>query len=319
MDIHQKKLLETADSLGIVTEDLSQAYAMDLVAYRLGSRTERIIDGRVYPSLTLQASRIADNKTAGKFLFSELEIPTPASMQMDSASVSTAMNELTEFLAQHRTVVCKPLVGTNGVGVAMGLTRPAEISDHVRATGAGSYIVEVEASGQDLRLQAVGGRLVAACMRQPTVITGDGQASIRQLIDTRNTEISALNPENEITIDEQVSTLLAARGYGFDDIIPKGEEVRIKKVANMAQGARAIDVTEEVHPDYFAAVARVANTLAISIFSLDFIAQDHRRPLTEDAWALELNARPAWLHHTFSERRQHDMPGMILKDVFGIQ
>jgi cyanophycin synthetase len=35
------------------------------------------------------------------------------------------------------------------------------------------------------------------------------------------------------------------------------------------------------------------------------------------AKVLELNARPEWLHHTFSERRTHDVAALILESLFG--
>jgi len=318
VDVHQKKLIEAAGPLGIQTQDLSATHGMDLVVYRRGAKAIRIIDGRVYPGLSHLASRIADNKSAGKCLLEEIGIPTPPSLRLESTRLAAQKSALGEFIAKHGTVVCKPVVGTNGVGVAMGLREPDAVLAHIHATGPGAYLVEVEAGGRDLRLQAVGGRLVAACIRQPTTLVGDGKATVRQLIDARNSEIIGLNPDNRVVVDEQVTSLLAEHGYVLDSVIPPGQAVRIKKVANMAQGARALDVTDEVHGDFVAAVERIARALDIAIFSLDFMARDHRRPIADGAYALELNARPAWLHHTFSDGRRHDMPTLILKDLFGI-
>ncbi|RMG60717.1 MAG: hypothetical protein D6722_20560, partial [Bacteroidetes bacterium] len=87
-------------------------------------------------------------------------------------------------------------------------------------------------------------------------------------------------------------------------------------VSNMAQGGHALDVTERVHPRYQTYMDRLARALDLRLFSLDVMTPAPEADPDQAARVLEINAQPAWLHHTFSEGRQHDIPALILRDFF---
>ena len=318
MEIHQVKIIEAARGLGIGVTDLSRSWGMDAISLEWKGQREIVIQGRIFRYLSAQADLIAANKHAGKQLMKAAGIPVPVGLTFEDA---VADNEaISQFTAKYQPVVCKPLDGTEGLCILMDITDPDDVVAHWRAVR-GQYAVfllEQQVSGTDLRIQSIGGVLVAACTRIPTRILGDGQHSVRELIDRKNRALAALNPENQITIDHQVRDLLARRQLHPDSIIPAGQEIGIKKVANMSQGARAVDITDEIHSTYYQWVERISESLNLSLFSLDVITVDHRKDPSRHAKALEINAQPAWLHHTFSERRRHDIPTLILRHLFGI-
>ena len=65
-------------------------------------------------------------------------------------------------------------------------------------------------------------------------------------------------------------------------------------------------------PAWADTVARIARQVGISIFALDArVASPEAAP--DQGAVLELNARPEWLHHTFSEGRQHQVGEALLR------
>jgi GNAT-family acetyltransferase (TIGR03103 family) len=93
-----------------------------------------------------------------------------------------------EFLARHGSVVVKPARGEQGHGVAVGLTTMQEIDEAVVAARQISDRVLIEDcfEGEDLRLIVIDFKVVAAALRRPARIVGDGKAAIRTLIEAQS-------------------------------------------------------------------------------------------------------------------------------------
>ena len=318
MKIHQQKIIAAAKDLGITVEDLSEKWQTEVVKLSWGTQEELVFAGVVFSSLTFQAHFIAENKQLGKEVMASLGLPVLPGLILKKDRIDQA--EVEAFLDQHGAIVCKPLAGTNGEGVGMDLGTVQAVMDHCAhlAEFTDRFLLEKQAVGKDLRLQAIGGHLVAACERVPTTITGDGRQTVRQLISQKASDAAANNPENTVLIDQQVLDLLNAKGFSLNSIPAIGRVVQIKKVANMAQGATAVDVTDKLHSRYGVWIEHIAAALNLPLFSLDLMVENFYDEPQEKASILEINAQPAWAHHTFSERRTHDIPRMILEDLFGM-
>lgn len=318
MDPHQKKIIEAAGRLGIQVELLENEWALDAIRLDFQGQSEIVSLGRVFSHLKALADQIAANKVAAKALMKNLGIPVPESLKLKPEQLN--IQEIDDFLIQYKTLVAKPLFGTDGEGIAMHLQTANEIVNHIQnnAQIEGDWLLEEQVSGEDLRLQYLNGKLIAACIRKPCYLTGNGNSSIQSQIGTRNELIQQQNADNFIHIDHQVKRRLSKAGLQLDSILAEGREFQLKDVSNMAQGGHAIDVTGRVHPTYQVYLDRLAKALDIRLFSLDVMAASPEADPKDHAHVLEFNAQPAWLHHTFSEGRQHNIPELILKDLFQI-
>ncbi len=315
MDPHQEALLAAAARLGIEANDLSAEYGLDAVAYRRGDRRALVLKGRIYPSLTAVSERLCDDKQATKTVLRALGIPCPESVVFSDPEAEEPA--LAAFLARHTPAVSKPLDGTDGEAVVLDLTAPAEIVDHWREHR-GRYerfLLEEQVDGGDLRMQAVGGKLVAACRREPGSVTGDGRSTVAELVAARDRQVRAQNPNNRLEVDRVSRELLREQGLTLEAVPAPGRRVWLKKVANLGQGGDLVDVTGELHPRWEEWVEQLAEALGLRIFSLDAITADPARDPATAARVLELNARAQWLHHTFPEGGGHDLPGLILADL----
>jgi GNAT-family acetyltransferase (TIGR03103 family) len=220
-----------------------------------------------------------------------------AGVRVPEQTEASAPEALTEFLDRHGQVVVKPARGEQGRGVAVGL----ETLEEVRAamerarTLSDRVIVEACAEGEDLRLIVIGYRLVAAAIRRPAQITGDGRSDTRTLIESRSRRRAAqTGGESRIPMDEETMRCLARAGYAPDDVPGEGEVIQVRRTANLHTGGTIHDVTEEVHSTLVEAAIRAARAIDIPVVGLDFIVPSPRLP---DYVFIEANERPGLANH----------------------
>ena len=270
--------------------------------------------------ISVQSERIIDNKQFTKRYFEKAGIYHPESLTFHSLNRQSE-SDIKNFWQSGQVYVCKPLNALNGEGVQMHVSDYSEIQQYWLKwkDKFNTFMLEEQVEGKDLRIQAIGGKVVAACTRVPAYVIGDGNSLLNELIERRQLEVARQNPLNQLVIDEDSIELLNRQQMQLDSIPSKGQKIQLKYVANMAQGGVAVDVTDKLHPKYAESTKKLAELLDISIFALDLITTDYsEEPTFENSWAIEINAKPQWLHHTFSERRTHPIPEKILKLVFDL-
>lgn len=312
---NQVALINAATRLGYGIDDHLEQWGIDAVHYLNGPRKTLVIDGQIFANLTHSMYRLLADKQVTKAIVGQLDasfnIRTPASLRWPECGEHAIAT-----LLQRGPVVCKPVDGSEGAGVAMHLTSTADIVAHANTLG--SALIEAQIAGHDLRIQVIAGNIVAACTRRPAAVFGDGVHTLEQLIEARREQMATQNPANALEIDAVTSELLARQQLSLGDTPAPGQRVQLKHTANMATGATAVDVTDQVHPAYQQWVTAIAKHLNLQIFALDILTTDHtRQPAQAGAHLLEINSHPQWVHHTFSEGRTHDIGAMLLGALLG--
>ena len=201
------------------------------------------------------------------------------------------------FLARHRTVVVKPARGEQGRGVAVGLTSEEEVRAAVEAARAlcERVLVEEEVPGHDLRLIVIDFRLVAAALRRPAHIVGDGRSSVRRLIERMSRRrAAATDGESRIPLDAETERCVIAAGYDFESVPEAGDEITVRRTANLHTGGTIHDVTTEVHPRLVSGAVTAARAINIPVVGIDLIVKS---PLGPDYAFIEANERPGLANH----------------------
>ncbi|EKF17650.1 N-acetylglutaminylglutamine synthetase [Nitratireductor pacificus] len=204
---------------------------------------------------------------------------------------------LRAFLARHGRVVVKPARGEQGRGVAVGLETLGEVEEAIRTAREVSDRVLVEAcfEGEDLRLVVIDFRLVAAAVRRAPRVVGDGRSSIEDLIAKQSRRrAAATGGESRIPVDAETRRCLSAAGHTLASILPEGEEVVVRKTANLHTGGSIHDVTEQVHPDLVAAACAAARAIDIPVVGIDLMVKS---PSLPDYVFIEANERPGLANH----------------------
>ncbi|SFQ83268.1 GNAT-family acetyltransferase TIGR03103 [Halopseudomonas formosensis] len=201
------------------------------------------------------------------------------------------------FLAEHGALVVKPDNGEQGNGVAVNL-RDADSLERAIAEARqydSQVLLESYHPGQDLRVVVINYQVVAAAIRQPAQICGDGRKTVRQLIEKQSRRRQAsTHGESRIPLDEETRRTVEEAGYDFESVLPANETLQVRRTANLHTGGVLVDVTSELHPNLAEAAIQAARALEIPVVGMDLLVPAADQP---DYVIIEANERPGLANH----------------------
>ncbi|WP_085724897.1 N-acetylglutaminylglutamine synthetase [Pseudomonas sp. R37(2017)] len=201
------------------------------------------------------------------------------------------------FLDEHLRVVVKPLDGEQGQGVAVDLQTIEEVQQAIEAAREFDSHVLLESfhQGLDLRILVIGFEVVAAAIRRPAEVIGDGQHSIGALIEAQSRRRqAATDGESKIPLDRETWRTVQAAGYDYSSILPAGEHLFVRRTANLHTGGILEDVTAILHPTLQEAAVRAARALDIPVVGLDLMVTAADQP---NYVFIEANERAGLANH----------------------
>lgn len=237
------------------------------------------------------ALSICDDKRMTRRIVEAAGVRVPARIDPgDPTAIAAA-------LKSYGSLVVKPARGEQGQGVAVGLATAAEVEAALERARriCSEVLIEEQVQGEDLRLVVIDYKVVACALRRPPRVVGDGRSTLRSLIEhqSRRRE-AATGGESRIPIDAETERTLAEAGYRLDDVAREGEEVLVRKAANLHLGGTIHDVTEEVHPELIRAAVAAARAIDIPVTGIDLMVKSPREP---DYAFIEANERPGLANH----------------------
>lgn len=201
------------------------------------------------------------------------------------------------FLEEHGAVVVKPVDGEQGQGVAVNLTTYEAVSQAIDQARRFDSRVLLESfhPGQDLRIVVIGFEVVAAAIRHPAQVVGDGKHSVKALIEAQSRRRrAATGGESRIPLDEETERTLRDAGLDYASVLPAGQRLAVRRTANLHTGGTLEDVTECLHPVLADAAVRAARALDIPVVGLDLMVRDAESP---EYVIIEANERVGLANH----------------------
>ena len=237
------------------------------------------------------ALSICDDKAMTRRIVEAAGVEVPEEVEASDREAVRAM------LEKHGSLVVKPARGEQGRGVGVDLDTMESVDKAIEIARAHSEQVLVESfhKGQDLRLIVIGYALVAAAVRRPAEVVGNGRDTVRQLIERQSRRrAAATGGESKIPLDAETERCVGKAGYAMSDVPPEGVSFPVRKAANLHTGGTIHDVTDHVHPRLKEAAFRVARAIGIPVVGVDFIVSD---PADPDYVFIEANERPGLANH----------------------
>ena len=157
--------------------------------------------------------------------------------------------------------------------------------------------------GNDYRVLVIDGVVAAVAQRVPASVLGDGQHTIRQLVEIANSDprrgIGHEKVLTRIRLDEAADALVRAQGHELDSVLAPGVSVKLALTGNMSTGGTSIDRTMEAHPDNVEIAETAARVIGLDIAGIDLICPDVAQPVRETGGGIvEVNAAPGFRMHT---------------------
>lgn len=245
------------------------------------------------------AVELAGDKAATKKILESADIPVPKGVIISNEE---ELKEALEYVGY--PVAIKPVDGNQGKGATTEINTMQDALEAMNAAKKYSnrVICESSISGYDFRALVINYKFIAAAMRTPAAVTGNGTHTIKQLIEIENTNPKRgsghSNVLTAIRADEATMHVLEKKGYTLETVLPVGEECWLKPTANLSTGGTATDVTDIVHPSNIALFERIARVIGLDICGIDIIATNLSSPIKETGGAvLEVNAAPGFRMH----------------------
>ncbi len=245
------------------------------------------------------AVEIACDKEETKNLLEASEIPVPKGrIVYDEEDLQTAIDRI------GYPIVTKPVNGNHGKGATTNIRNWEDAVAGLKAAKVygRAVICERFITGFDFRVLVINYKFVAAALRTPAAVKGDGKHSIQELIDIVNKDPRrGYGHEKVLTaikVDGFTHDILNKKGYTLETVLKDQEELWLKPTANLSTGGTATDVTDYVHPTNIFMAERIARIIGLDICGIDIMAEDLSTPITENGGSvLEVNAAPGFRMH----------------------
>ncbi len=260
---------------------------------------------RIQATVTSETSSIgvelACDKEDTKYLLEQAEVEVPRG---DIIRRERSLEEACDYVGF--PLVIKPIDGNHGRGITVDINNYEDALVAFRhakdSSRSGAIIVEKFITGEDYRLLVINNQLVAAAIRTPAHVTGNGKSTVQELIDEVNSDprrgYGHEKVLTQITTNELTQTLIKDAGYNLESVLPDGERLVLKDTANLSTGGTAEDVTDIVHPANVSMAERISKIIDLDICGIDIMTSDITKPLSETGGAvLEVNAGPGFRMH----------------------
>jgi len=221
-----------------------------------------------------------------------------------------------------RPCVVKPARGASG---AIGITTAvATWTELVRAmTYAGGFdrevLVEELAGGGVYRLLYFDGELLDAVRRDPPTVTGDGHATIGQLIAAENArrfEGGIASCQSLVRVDIEMRHTLRRAGLDLRSVPADGETVRLKNVVN--DNRREDNVTAGFCAEVVAVGAEAAAAVGARLAGVDVMTPDPASPLeAAGGVVIEVNGAPGYYYHYYKRDGRVPVATALLERLVG--
>jgi cyanophycin synthetase len=245
----------------------------------------------------MTGSRLARNKQSSNVLITRLGLPGVRHAIAESAATAKRLAQSIGY-----PVVIKPVDSSKGRGVTVRITDEAGIDAAFAAAekeAPAAVLVEGWVAGDDHRLAVVAGQFAWAVRRSPPRVTGDGEHTVRELVERENARRRAA-PDRDlaggrIALDAEAEALVASQGYTLDARPPAGTVVALGLVANQARGGTITDCTDAIHADNRAMAEAIARAFHLDTTGIDFMTPDITRSWREVPCAvIEINVTPGF-------------------------
>lgn len=252
-----------------------------------------------HPLVSAVALGMCTHKEATRLQLQRAGVPVPQGRTFERGDITNAR----AFAARiGYPVVMKPAMGVRGIGVVANIQNEDELNDAYQLMtgtrlGDQDFIVEKHIHGKDYRIVVVGNQVVAAILREPASVVGDGVQSVAELLLNRNSarrrnpHLWARPPQYNAASKYQ----LEKQGLTINSVPEPGRVVTLGSTNSLSQGGESIAVLEEMHPSILEACLKVMRSVpGMDYCGVDFLLEDHTKPLDEqDAGICELNAHAA--------------------------
>ncbi len=260
------------------------------------------------------ARKIVNDKAETKkhLQAADVSVPEGRSIQLDDN-----LKEIADYAASIGfPVVAKPLDARNATGVFTDLKNRGALEDALKILrddlNCEEVIIEQYVKGEDTRVYVIEDEVIAAYIRRPANVIGDGRKNIEELIGEKN-EIRQNNPHLKkfnIEINDKLLSYIKNDGLSLTSVPEDGERIYLSKSTLHPDGCETVDVTDELSDNMKTlAVEALKAVPGMKVSGIDIIVDRSE----DKGYVLELNGAPNICGHIYPmEGEPRDVPKALI-------
>lgn len=322
MELSTQLLLKAAVRRGISFEILDRKE--NFVKLTKGDKTEYVMQATRTSLEPYSSILMMENKVVTKKVLEEANIRVPGGMEYDTPE--PALDDFDHF--KGRPIVIKPKTTNFGLGITI-LKENKRVEHYRRAVEMAfeqddAILIEEFISGKEFRIFIINDEVVGILHRVPANVKGDGQKTIRELVEQKNTDPlrgkGYRTPLEKIATGEAEEMFLQTQDLTFESVPDKDQVVYLRENSNISTGGDSLDFTDEVHPSYKEISVAAAKALDVKVTGLDMIMEDYTQPATATNHAIiEMNFNPAIHIHCHPYKGKNRYLNEKMLDALGFE
>lgn len=312
-------LAEEAEKRGIKVTPLLKNISSPFLKLEF-SGEEKYIFGQKLGNTPHQSIVICRHKELTKKSLASAGINTPVGEMFNphQEKEAAAFGKKTGF-----PLVVKPVYGTWGKNVHVGIKNEADLGSVVAevAKHGSDFLIEEQVPGKEYRVLATKEKLIGIINRIPANITGDGQKTVKELVNEKNSDPRRGDAHEKalvkIVLDAEAEKCLKEQDLNLNSAPKIDQFVFLRKNSNLSTGGDSIDVTDKAHPNYQKLGPRVIRAIpGLPYAGFDLLVEDITADPFKDGYAIiEINESPMISMHHFP---YEGVPRNAAKDVIDL-
>ncbi len=251
-----------------------------------------------------------DNKILLKKELSKYDIPVPEYALIPLIRFKSLSSIFSKFKTP---VIVKPKIGSRARHTITNIKTLEQFKEGVSIARqiSAHLVVEENLYGYVCRATVVGGKLAGFYRGQAPFVIGDGNKTIRQLINEkdflRNDRVEA------IRLGDELYNHISKFGFKIDDILPDGFLLTLSHRIGRLFGGTTKEMIDDLHPSFIPILEKAANVVGLSVVGFDCIIPDPTKDQGTQRWGIiECNTLPFIdLHYYALEGKPRNIAGMI--------
>ncbi len=305
MELSTQMILFDAIQMGLHVEILDEEDQFLKLWH--GDHVEYIKNGNMTSKDNYVIPLAMANKVVTKKILDQAGFPVPAGAEFSNKE------EALRYYGQvaSSAIVVKPKSTNFGLGISI-FQEPASLADYGKALDIAfsedsHVLVEEFVAGTEYRFFVLDGKCEAVLLRVAANVVGDGQSTIRELVEQKNQDPlrgrDHRSPLEIINLGDIELLMLEQQGYTPDTVLPEGVQAFLRGNSNISTGGDSIDMTDQMDQSYKQLAAAMATAMGAWACGVDLIIPDRTKPANKEepnCTCIELNFNPAMYLHTYT-------------------
>lgn len=276
-----------------VSEEVINDRRVVLFTSPTGRKWKTSVSRISYPFNSRKVRDISINKEIAYEFAQESGVSTPYTYYV-SESNEINDGEIESLFGQYKKLIVKPADASLSRGLTLNIQSPSVLRTAIKSAREVSptVLIQEQVEGEEVRFVVLDGKIVSALLRRTPRITGDGIATVAELIKRENVKRESLRFEY-ITYPQLTENIISASLLDSTTILQQGEILELNRATMIKNGCSVYDVLQSVDPKYIESIERLVDRLGAHFIVVDVFFKDFTAPKQDhNYWFIEFNTSP---------------------------